>query len=45
MTNKAFRFGVVTGGHASRLSWIALAKRVEELGYSLFLYPMSWVRH
>ena len=39
MTNKAFRFGVVTGGHASRSSWIALAQRVEELGYSSLLVP------
>lgn len=39
MTNKAFRFGVVTGGHSSRLAWIALAKRVEELDYSSLLVP------
>ena len=39
MAKKAFRFGVVTGGHASRLSWISLAKRVEELGYSSLLVP------
>lgn len=39
MTNKAFRFGVVTGGHTTRLSWIALAQRVEELGYSTLLVP------
>ena len=39
MTNKAFRFGVVTAGHATRSSWIALAQRVEELGYSTLLVP------
>lgn len=37
--NKAFRFGVVTGGHTSRSAWIALAQRVEELGYSTLLLP------
>ncbi len=36
---KAFRFGVVTGGHASRSAWIALAQRVEELGYASLLLP------
>ena len=36
---KAFRFGVVTGGHPSRLAWIALAQHVEELGYSTLLLP------
>jgi probable F420-dependent oxidoreductase len=36
---KAFRFGVVTGGHASRSAWIALAQRVEELDYSSLLIP------
>jgi probable F420-dependent oxidoreductase len=36
---KAFRFGVVTGGHTSRSAWIALAQRVEELGYSSLLVP------
>jgi probable F420-dependent oxidoreductase len=36
---KAFRFGVVSGGHASRSAWIALAQRVEELGYSSLLIP------
>src|SRR5579863_9806406 len=36
---KAFRFGVVTGGHASRSAWIALAQRVEALGYSSLLVP------
>jgi probable F420-dependent oxidoreductase len=37
MMKKAFRFGVVTGGHTSRSAWIALAQRVEELGYSSLL--------
>lgn len=36
---KAFRFGVVTGGHASRSAWITLAQRVEELSYSSLLLP------
>jgi probable F420-dependent oxidoreductase len=36
---KAFRFGVVSGGNASRTAWIALARRVEELGYSSLLVP------
>ena len=36
---KAFRFGVVTGGAASRSAWIALAQHVEELGYSSLLVP------
>jgi probable F420-dependent oxidoreductase len=39
MPKKAFRFGVVTGGHPSRSAWIALAQRVEELGYSSLLLP------
>src|ERR1700730_17506903 len=39
MLKKAFRFGVVTGGHASRSAWITLAQRVEELGYSSLLVP------
>lgn len=34
---KAFRFGVVTGGYASRSAWITLAQRVEELGYATLL--------
>jgi probable F420-dependent oxidoreductase len=34
-----FRFGVVTGGSASRSAWIALAQRVEELGYASLLIP------
>lgn len=36
---KAFRFGVVTGGRASRTEWVALARRIEELGYSTLLMP------
>ena len=36
---KTFRFGVVTAGHASRLAWITLAQRVEELGYAALLMP------
>jgi hypothetical protein len=36
---KAFRFGVVTGGHASGSAWITLAQRVEELGYATLLLP------
>src|SRR5579872_2195813 len=39
MLKKAFRFGVVTGGHTTRSAWIALALRVEELGYSSLLLP------
>ncbi len=39
MLKKPFRFGVVTGGHTSRSAWIALARRVEELGYSTLLLP------
>lgn len=36
---KAFRFGVVTGGQASRSAWVTLARRVEELGYASLLVP------
>ena len=39
MAKKAFRFGVVAGGLPSRAAWIALAQRVEELGYSSLLMP------
>ncbi|GHO79993.1 LLM class F420-dependent oxidoreductase [Ktedonobacter sp. SOSP1-85] len=39
MAKKAFRFGVVTGGHPSRSAWMTLAQRVEELGYSTLLVP------
>ena len=36
---KAFRFGVVTGGHPSGSAWMTLARRVEELNYSSLLLP------
>src|SRR5437660_3521253 len=36
---RAFRFGVVTGGHSSRSAWVALARRVEELRYASLLTP------
>ncbi len=36
---KTFRFGVVTGGRASRSAWITLAQHVEELGYASLLVP------
>ncbi len=39
MEKKAFRFGIVTAGHTSRLAWIALAQRVEALGYSSLMIP------
>jgi probable F420-dependent oxidoreductase len=39
MAQKAFRFGVTTGGRTSRADWVALAQRVEELGYSSLLLP------
>jgi probable F420-dependent oxidoreductase len=41
MAKKAFRFGVTTGGRSfsSHADWIALAQRVEELGYSSLLMP------
>jgi len=39
MVKKAFRFGVVTGGYASRSEWMKLAQRVEELGYASLLVP------
>lgn len=39
MVKKAFRFGVVTGGRPSRAAWVALARRVEELGYATLLLP------
>jgi len=47
MANKAFRFGAVGANAPSRSAWIALAQRIEELGYSsLFVsdalrYPNS----
>ncbi|GHO48086.1 TIGR03621 family F420-dependent LLM class oxidoreductase [Ktedonospora formicarum] len=34
-----FRFGVVTGGEASRAAWIDFARRAEDLGYSSLLMP------
>jgi len=36
---RTFRFGVVTGGAASRAEWVALAQRIEALGYSTLLMP------
>jgi hypothetical protein len=39
MTQKAFRFGVTSGGKTSRAEWVALAQRVEELGYSSPVLP------
>ncbi|MBO0778860.1 MAG: TIGR03621 family F420-dependent LLM class oxidoreductase [Ktedonobacteraceae bacterium] len=36
---KAFRFGVVAGGHVSGSAWIALAQRIEKLGYSSLQVP------
>lgn len=39
MVQKLFRFGVTTGGKTSRVEWVALAQRVEELGYSSLLLP------
>jgi len=36
---KAFRFGVVSAGGPSSSAWIALAKRIEELGYATLLVP------
>ena len=39
MATKAFRFGVVSGGHPSRSAWITLAQRVEEMGYSSLFVP------
>ncbi|MFL5652824.1 MAG: TIGR03621 family F420-dependent LLM class oxidoreductase [Ktedonobacteraceae bacterium] len=39
MANKAFRFGVVGANAPSRSAWIALAQRIEELGYSSLFVP------
>lgn len=39
MAQKAFRFGVTTGGKTTRAEWVALAQRVEELGYSSLQLP------
>ncbi len=36
---KAFRFGVVAAGQPSGSAWIALARRIEALGYSSLLIP------
>ena len=35
--SRAFRFGIVTGGVASRKAWIDKAKQAEALGYSTLL--------
>ncbi len=37
--HKPFRFGVVCGNISSRSAWIALAKKIEQLGYSTLLLP------
>jgi hypothetical protein len=34
---RAFRFGILTGGAASRKAWIEKAKQAESLGYSTLL--------
>jgi len=39
MANKAFRFVVVGTNAPSRSAWIALAQRIEELGYSSLFVP------
>lgn len=39
MAKRAFRFGVITTGAASRSAWVALVQRIEELGYSSLLVP------
>lgn len=39
MVQKAFRFGVVTPGRASRTDWIALVQHIEELGYASLFIP------
>ena len=36
---RAFRFGVVTAGAASRAEWVARAQRIEALGYATLLMP------
>lgn len=36
---KPIRFGVVSSGASSRAAWVALARRVEALGYSSLLMP------
>jgi probable F420-dependent oxidoreductase len=37
--SRPFRFGVVAGPRGGGEQWMATAKRVEELGYSIFLVP------
>lgn len=39
MTTHPLRFGVVAGRPASGASWLATARRTEELGYDLLLLP------
>jgi hypothetical protein len=40
---RAFRFGAGVAGAGSRAEWVAVVRRIEELGYQLFddmfLYP------
>jgi probable F420-dependent oxidoreductase len=36
---RAFRFGAGVSGASSRADWIALARRIEELGYAVLLAP------
>jgi probable F420-dependent oxidoreductase len=36
---RAFRFGAGVTGAGSRAEWVALARRIEELGYSVLLVP------
>jgi len=36
---RAFRFGAGVTGAGSRAEWVALARRVEELGYAVLLVP------
>lgn len=40
---RPFRFGVVAGGATSREEWVTKARRVEELGYAIFLVPDHFV--
>lgn len=39
MREKAFRFGVVSGGHLSSSDWTTLAQRAEMMGYSTLILP------
>src|SRR6266849_3211248 len=39
MTNRHFRFGVVTARARSTEEWTARARHIEELGYSVLLLP------